>query len=88
MQTKFANKRLAVSIAAIVMTLTGCGAMSPSSTPPPVVVGCPAPPPIPSSLRQAGERLKTQEDYSLRAQRNIRKWRAQLNETPSTLAPE
>jgi hypothetical protein len=66
----------------------GLRRVTPGSTPPPEVVGCPAPPPTPASLRQAGERLKTQEDYSLRAQRNIRQWREKLNETSSTSIPE
>ena len=88
MQIRFANRLLPMLSGAIAMTLTGCGAMSPSSTQPPVVVGCPAPPPIPGSLGQAGERLKSQEDYSLRAQRNIKTWRKELNATPSTSAQE
>lgn len=60
--------------------LPGCAALSKSSTPPPVAVDCPAPPPVPPSLRLNATPPSGQETYSERALRNINEWQKKLTQ--------
>lgn len=56
------------------MLLAGCATTSPISS-----VDCPAPPSMPAAVT-----LQPSEPYSLRAQRNMERWREMLRATPTT----